>query len=381
VISGIGGRLAAAGMTRAACEAKARLFESASHALALPGGQTGPPALALFVPGRIEVLGKHTDYAGGRSLLCAVERGFCLVACPRADRRVRIADAATGEDASFDLNPDLAVNEGHWAAYPMTVARRVARNFPGARAGADISFISDLPPASGMSSSSALLTAVFLALSALNGLESDGGFRRDVRSPEDLAGYLGTVENGQSFGSLEGDRGVGTFGGSEDHTAMLCCRAGRLSQYSFCPVRHEREIPLPDDLTFVVGVSGVVAEKTGAARDRCNRVSAAAQIVLGCGAPPRAARRPLADAAGSSPDAPDRIRAVLAGRRMPFPPAMLLARFNQFLAKRRHPGRRRRAGWRRPRCGGSARGSIATRGRAVAGKPGTRDGDAGAVRA
>ena len=42
--------------------------------------------------------------------------------------------------------------------------------------------------------------------------------------PTDLAGYLGTVENGRTFGPLAGDTGVGTFGGSEDHTAILCCR-------------------------------------------------------------------------------------------------------------------------------------------------------------
>jgi len=33
----------------------------------------------IFVPGRIEVLGKHTDYAGGRSLVCATERGFRFI--------------------------------------------------------------------------------------------------------------------------------------------------------------------------------------------------------------------------------------------------------------------------------------------------------------
>ncbi|MDX1430536.1 MAG: galactokinase family protein, partial [Rhodothermales bacterium] len=35
-------------------------------------------AITFFVPGRIEVLGKHTDYAGGRSLTCATEHGFCV---------------------------------------------------------------------------------------------------------------------------------------------------------------------------------------------------------------------------------------------------------------------------------------------------------------
>ena len=48
---------------------------------------------------------------------------------------------------------------------------------------------------------------------------------------ENLVEYLGCIENGQSFGILTGESGVGTFGGSEDHTAILCARAGQISQY------------------------------------------------------------------------------------------------------------------------------------------------------
>ncbi|MGH7448520.1 MAG: galactokinase family protein, partial [Longimicrobiales bacterium] len=44
----------------------------------------------FFVPGRIEVLGKHTDYAGGRSLLAAVHRGFVVAAAPRPDGAVQV---------------------------------------------------------------------------------------------------------------------------------------------------------------------------------------------------------------------------------------------------------------------------------------------------
>jgi galactokinase len=43
----------------------------------------GPPLWRRFTPGRIEIFGKHTDYAGGHSLLAAVPRGIALVARPR----------------------------------------------------------------------------------------------------------------------------------------------------------------------------------------------------------------------------------------------------------------------------------------------------------
>jgi galactokinase len=232
------------------------------------------------VPGRIEVLGKHTDYAGGRSLVCAVEQGFVMGAAPRSDAAVRVIDVATGHEARLAIDPELAQPADAWMRYPATVLRRVARNFPSARRGADLAFLSNLPLASGMSSSSAFMVAVFLAIADLNHLTADKAYRQAIRTPEDLAGYLATVENGQSFGALTGDRGVGTFGGSEDHTAMLCCRAGELSQYSFCPVRHERQVIVPSDRRFVVAVSGVRAEKTGAVKDAYNRASLAVRAIL-----------------------------------------------------------------------------------------------------
>jgi galactokinase len=201
----------------------------------------------------------------------------------------------------------------NWERYVATVARRLGRNFAEARRGADIACGSDLPMAAGMSSSSALVTAVLLALSAVNDLPATAAWRASIESREDLAEYLGTVENGQDFRTLGGDAGVGTFGGSEDHAAMLCCQRGALSQYSFCPVRHERQIPMPPGHVFVIAVSGVVAEKTGAARDTYNRVSLASRRVLdlwnrGTGRHDATLR----SAVESSTDAADRVRAILA---------------------------------------------------------------------
>ena len=130
--------------------------------------------------------------------------------------------------ARFEIDADLQPTIGHWSNYPMTVARRIARNFPGGLRGAEMAVASDLPIASGMSSSSALMVTCFLMLADINDLADRPEYNADIHSPEELAGYLGAVENGQTFGGLVGDAGVGTFGGSEDHTAMLCCRGGGL---------------------------------------------------------------------------------------------------------------------------------------------------------
>ncbi len=284
------------------------------------------------MPGRIEVLGKHTDYAGGRSLLCAVTRGFCVVSRPRADAVVRIADAVLGVETRLALSGTSdAGDEGGWTSYPAAVVRRIARNFPGALRGADIVFASDLPRSAGLSSSSALVVAVFTALAAANALEEREEYRASLRCPEDLAGYLGAVENGLSFGALAGDRGVGTFGGSEDHTAILCGRAGRLAQYAFCPVRFERDVVLPPGWMFVIGASGVAAEKAGGARESYNRLSLAAAAIFELGRSAGGPGKTLGDAA-RAPGAPERIHGVLATSSHPrFPARELRDRFDQFV--------------------------------------------------
>jgi len=255
---------------------KAERFAACARALA-DAGRADDEAVAFFVPGRIEVLGKHTDYAGGRSLLAAAERGVCLVAVPCGEPTIHARALDMDGERTFDVSPDLEPTVGHWSNYPMTVARRVARNFPGPLRGAAVAYSSDLPVAAGMSSSSAVMVAHFLALSAINGLADREEYRREVDGREGLAGYLGTVENGQSFGSLAGDQGVGTFGGSEDHVAMLCSEPGRVAQYAYCPIRLERRIDVPADYTFAVASSGVVAEKTGEAMAKYNRASALAR--------------------------------------------------------------------------------------------------------
>ncbi len=276
-------RLREIGLSPEAADEKSKLFATAAGALdslrahdGRPSRQT-PDAHAYWIPGRVEFLGKHTDYAGGRSLLCAVERGICLLVAPRPDSRLRIVDACAEQIVDAAVDPLVTAPPGHWSTYPLTVARRIARDFGEPLVGADITFASDLPAASGMSSSSALVVATFLALADTNALADRAEYRREFPAPERLAGYLGAVENGYGYGAFAGDVGVGTFGGSEDHTAILCGRSGALVQYSFCPVRFEREIPLPSEHELVIAYSGVTAEKIGAAREHYNRLSQSTQ--------------------------------------------------------------------------------------------------------
>jgi galactokinase len=315
-------------MSAPAADLKARLYQRCMTQL-----DAHQEIHGFYVPGRIELLGKHTDYAGGRSLLCTLERGVIILACPRADARVRVTDAVSGETRQLTIAAGQQAVTDDWSNYVATVLRRVARNFPEATRGADMAVASDLPPASGMSSSSALVVAIFLALSAGNDLANNARYRAVIDSPETLAMYLAAIENGQSLNALEGDAGAGTLGGSEDHTAILCCRAGFLSQYAFCPVRLERMIPFPAAYTLVVAFSGVAAQKTGNALAGYNNAAAAARRILDLwNEATKRADATLALALSSERGASRRIRRLLeVARKTDAAAQRLIDRFEQFV--------------------------------------------------
>jgi galactokinase len=329
MIPAIAESLVSAGMTEAEVQQKARLFDMLEGQL--PSAD-GAERMRWFVPGRIEVLGKHTDYAGGRSLLCTAERGFCVTAIPRRDSVVSIIDVVRRKSFEFTISPDLTIPDSGWTVYPTTVARRVARNFPGNLRGADISLASDLPRAAGMSSSSALVIAIFSVLSTVNRFSEHRAYAVNIHETEDLAGYLGCIENGQTYKSLPGDSGVGTFGGSEDHTAILGSQPGHLKQYAFCPVRCERTLAVPANCTFVIAVSGVVADKTGSARAQYNRASMATEAILGIWRSVSGSDdRILAAAVAGGGDCLDRLRSSLREAASACPESRwLLNRFEQF---------------------------------------------------
>ncbi len=298
--------------------------------------------ITVWAPGRIEVFGKHTDYAGGRSLLTAVERGFCVRAAPRRDAMLRVCGFDSASDGAPDtptvsceipLSSAATAPDGHWSNYVATVARRIGVNFPGAMTGVDIAFVSDLPRAAGASSSTALMIGVFLAIAAVNRLQETVIWQASLGSREDLAGYLGAVEMGGPYRDLAGLPGVGTLGGSQDQTAILCSEPDQVVDYRWMPVRRVGAYPLPDALRFVIGNCGIVAEKSAGARERYNRVSLMVRHLLASWNTQTArADRSLAAAAESSRDAPDALRAMIPSiATAAFNPDALRDRLEQFL--------------------------------------------------
>lgn len=283
----------------------------------------------VFVPGRIEFLGKHTDYAGGRSLVCAIERGITIRASARSDRILTVSDAFAGGTFSAEIGPDMEVPSGNWLTYPLTTARRLARNFSGMIAGADLTITSNLPQAVGLSSSSAMITGCFIVLSRLSKLQHTSEYH-PLRSPEREAEYASCIENGRDFHELAGDAGVGTLGGSQDHAAILLSEANRLLLLGYAPLRREDSLPLPPGHIFAVATSGVIAKKTGAAQAGFNRLARIAERILTV-ARAVTGGTPMFRAVETDPGVADRIRQGLEASAGEFEPGDLIGRFEQMM--------------------------------------------------
>ncbi|TVP53832.1 MAG: hypothetical protein EA351_14390, partial [Gemmatimonadales bacterium] len=153
--------------------------------------------------------------------------------------------------------------------------------------------------------------------------------------------YLAGVVAGRPFGALTGGlgcRGVGSDGGSQDHTAILCARPGTVAQFAFRPTRDEGVVPMPDGWTFALASSGVSAPKAGSVRDRYNRLAAQPEAIMdlwrGAAASvhgPDAGFAHLGAVLEAGPGALIRLGQVLReSRHLRFPPGVLLNRAAQF---------------------------------------------------
>ena len=273
------------GLDPAERDAKHALFSGVLETWRMTRGDL--PQHVWWVPGRLEVFGKHTDYAGGRALVAAAPRGFAVNASARNDGIIRVIDAWRGESLELSSTlvkadtPDAADERmPGWRHYVVVAARRLAKNFPRQAFGADIVLASDLPPAAGMSSSSALVVAIAEALGRVGAVQKTNEWKMNIRGLLDTAGYYACIENGRGFGTLRGDTGVGTHGGSEDHSAILNGRPRHVLGFAFVPARALGAAHVPDGWQFVVCTSGVKANKTGRAQEAYNRLSAEAAALL-----------------------------------------------------------------------------------------------------
>ncbi|HWS89035.1 MAG TPA: galactokinase [Pyrinomonadaceae bacterium] len=133
----------------------------------------GRGARIFRAPGRVNLIGEHTDYNGGFVLPMAIERETVVAAAAREDRTVRAYSVGLEEELSFDLDRPNPPRRGVWLDYVEGVARALEEK--GLKlSGADLLIDSDVPAGAGLSSSAALEISVGLALTRVSGQEVDG---------------------------------------------------------------------------------------------------------------------------------------------------------------------------------------------------------------
>ncbi|POX41578.1 galactokinase [Streptomyces sp. Ru73] len=165
------------------------------------------PAGVWAAPGRVNLIGEHTDYNDGFVMPLALPHTTTAAAAPRTDGVLRLHSGnVRGGIVELCTEALRPASDGGWAAYPAGVlwAMREAGLPVG---GADLHFDSVVPTGAGLSSSAALEVATALALNDLYGLGLDG---------QELARLAQRAEN--AF--------VGVPCGIMDQTASACCTEG-----------------------------------------------------------------------------------------------------------------------------------------------------------
>ncbi len=218
------------------------------------------PTLHLRAPGRVNLIGEHTDYNDGFVLPCAIDFDTRIAAAPRPDRQVRVCACDYGDALDqFDLDaPILARPDAPWANYVRGVVQvLLAKGLN--LGGMDLAIAGNVPQGAGLSSSASLEVAVAQAFNVLHNSE--------LLSPTDIALVAQKAENsfvGVNCGIM--DQLISACG-QADHALLIDCRS--LSTQA---------VPLPAGLAVVIVHShvqrGLVGSEYNTRRQQCEAAAA-----------------------------------------------------------------------------------------------------------
>ncbi len=214
----------------------------------------------MFVaPGRVNLIGEHTDYAEGFVMPAAINFATLAAISPRSDGKIVIYSENYGEEKSFDASALPNKGGGHWSDYPLGVVSILAgegHRIPGF----SLTIWGDVPLGSGLSSSAAIEVATALAVLSLVGASYPGPV---------LARLCQRAENefvGTSCGIM--DQFI-SANGKENHALLLDCR-----DLSF------KLAPIPDHVALVIANTMVKHSNLGGDYPTRRRESEAACAVI-----------------------------------------------------------------------------------------------------
>ena len=170
----------------------------------------------VFAPGRVNIIGEHTDYNDGFVMPCAINYGMAVSFSKRNDSIWRVYAIDIDEQDEFDLSQDFTQSEHKWANYVRGVVKYVQEQCPDFKQGANLVMTSDVPMSSGLSSSAALEISIGKTCQVLGDL------------PLSLAqiALIGQKAENKFVGANCGNMDQLTSAlGQKDHLIMIDCRS------------------------------------------------------------------------------------------------------------------------------------------------------------
>jgi len=202
----------------------------------------GAQPTIFAAPGRVNLIGEHTDYAEGFVMPAAIDFATLAGISPRSDGKVVLYSENYGDERVYDAAALPAERSDHWSDYPLGVLAIFAGE--GHKIPAfSLSLWGDVPPGSGLSSSAAVEVATAVAVEFLLGIRYPGPV---------LARLCQRSENefvGSSCGIM--DQFI-SANGAKDHALLLDCRD---LSYKLAPI--------PNDVTLVIANTMVKHAVTG----------------------------------------------------------------------------------------------------------------------
>jgi galactokinase len=200
------------------------------------------PVIRCAAPGRVNLIGEHTDYSGGFVMPVAIDFRTIATIAPRSDGRILLSSENMDEQISYPADPLPDHGRKHWSDYPIGVVWSLAQE--GVRVGGfELSLAGNVPLGAGLSSSASIEVATALAVLELAGV---------VKPPATVALACQRAENafvGAQSGIM--DQFI-ACAGEQDHALMLDCRS---LEY--------RLLPIPSHVRLIICNSMVKHEHAG----------------------------------------------------------------------------------------------------------------------
>lgn len=224
------------------------------------------PSMQAYAPGRVNVIGEHTDYNGGFVLPCAIKYGTAMAARENGTDKMRIlaCDINGGDYDEFVISSDIQKNADKlWVNYLRGMTMLIEKKFPGLVKGLDVTISGDIPQGAGLSSSASLeVTFGHLVSSAFN-----------LNIPLQEIALMGQAAEAY----------IGMKCGIMDQTISACGTAGHVLRID-CKSLELTQVKIPDTVVIMIINSNVKHQLVGSEyndrRESCEKAAAVLGVKL-----------------------------------------------------------------------------------------------------